>query len=194
MGDDLDDLLDEIEGEFLEKPRVPHTTSKGESTGGGACLVEQDELDLAIRDICSATELDSQAKGKEWSRVQGQPRPSSETLSLRTRATAKCYPLLLGGSRIATGHSTTSSQRACDRLRCTSCDFRVIYFNDYCWHSRSNYLFFRNNVPDFERLKKNLVRKKDYRAYACQCQWESVHGVLEVSAVTKLRWVCGKHA
>ncbi len=57
--------------------------------------MEQDELDLAIRDICSATELDSQAKGKEWSRVQGQPRPSSETLSLRTRATAKYSELAL---------------------------------------------------------------------------------------------------
>lgn len=50
--------------------------------------------------------------------------------------------------------------RACDRLRCTSCDLHVIFFDDYSWHSRSDYLFFRNNVPDFERLKKNLVRKQ----------------------------------
>ena len=50
--------------------------------------------------------------------------------------------------------------RACDRLRCTSCDFQVVWFNDFVWHTRSDYLFFRNNVPDFGRLKKNLVRKK----------------------------------
>ena len=50
--------------------------------------------------------------------------------------------------------------RACDRLRCTSCDFRVIYFDDHIWHSRSDYLFFRNCVPDHKCLKKNLIEKK----------------------------------
>lgn len=50
--------------------------------------------------------------------------------------------------------------RACDKLRCTSCDFLVVWFSDSVWHSRSEYLFFRNNYPEFDRLKKNLVRKK----------------------------------
>ena len=63
-------------------------------------------------------------------------------------------------------HAVTSC-RACDQLRCTSCDFRVIYFNDYVWHARCDYLFFRNNVPDFEALKKNLVRKKGESVPLC---------------------------
>ena len=50
--------------------------------------------------------------------------------------------------------------RACDKLRCTACDFPVVWFSDSVWHSRSEYLFFRNNYPEFDRLKKNLVRKK----------------------------------
>ena len=31
------------------------------------------------------------------------------------------------------------------------------------------------------------------RAYACQCSWESVEGLLEVSAKPRLKWVCSKH-
>ena len=36
----------------------------------------------------------------------------------------------------------------------------MVCFDDVIWHSRSDYLFFRNNVPDHERLRVNLVRKK----------------------------------
>lgn len=50
--------------------------------------------------------------------------------------------------------------RACDNLRCTSCDFRVIFFQDASWHPKSDYLFFRNNVPNLTRLRANLVKKK----------------------------------
>lgn len=103
--------------------------------------------------------------------------------------------------------------RSCDQLRCTSCDFHVIWFDDRIWHSRSDYLFFRNNVPDHEKLKKYLIRKKGlrglslkkselitffsnisgYRAYACQCSWQSTVGVVDLSTLANLKWVCGKH-
>lgn len=50
--------------------------------------------------------------------------------------------------------------RSCDRLRCTSCDFQVVYFNDQEWNSKCDYLFFRNNMPNVRKLRQNLVKKR----------------------------------
>ena len=36
----------------------------------------------------------------------------------------------------------------------------MIIFNDHSWSSRCDYLFFRNNVPDTQKLRKNLTWKK----------------------------------
>lgn len=50
--------------------------------------------------------------------------------------------------------------RSCDKLRCTSCDFKVCSFDNYEWHPDTDYLFLRNNAPDYHRLKTNLVPKR----------------------------------
>jgi hypothetical protein len=50
--------------------------------------------------------------------------------------------------------------KSCDKLRCTGCDFRLLFFDDYNWTSKVDYLFFRNNMPDEKKLKKQLTRKK----------------------------------
>lgn len=55
--------------------------------------------------------------------------------------------------------------RACDKLRCTSCDFKVCSFDNFEWHSDTDYLFLRNNVPDFHRLKSNLAPKNGVYIY-----------------------------
>ena len=45
-------------------------------------------------------------------------------------------------------------------MRCTSCDFKVASFDDFEWDRSTDYLFLRNNAPDFERLKSKLNRKR----------------------------------
>ena len=50
--------------------------------------------------------------------------------------------------------------RVCDKLRCTSCDFNVVILNEYEWQGDCDYLFFRNNIPDFDKLKCKLKRKR----------------------------------
>ena len=42
-------------------------------------------------------------------------------------------------------------------MRCLSCDFRVIWVNDYRWSDSCDYYFMRNNVPDYKKLKEKLV-------------------------------------
>ena len=71
-------------------------------------------------------------------------------------------------------------------MRCTSCDFHVIWFDDHLWHSKSDYLFFRNNVPDREKLKKYLIRKKGetYNSLVQKTQgWVGSVGVLSGDAM-----------
>ena len=65
--------------------------------------------------------------------------------------------------------------RACDRLRCTGCDFKVCLFDNYKWHSDTNYLFLRNNVPDFAKLKSKLSPSKGkpiWSAWLLSCSSE----------------------
>eukprot|EP00960_Hanusia_phi_P050962 760520-Hanusia_phi.AAC.5 len=66
----------------------------------------------------------------------------SQTSSGGTR---KCVAIYLGGSKDETG---SSPGRACDKLRCTKCDFDVLRIKDMTWHSDCEYLFFRNFYPN----------------------------------------------
>ncbi|XP_015310536.1 cilia- and flagella-associated protein 418 isoform X1 [Macaca fascicularis] len=85
------------------------------------------------------------------------------------------------------------SYRACDHLRCIACDFLVVSYDDYMWDKSCDYLFFRNNMPEFHKLKAKLVKKKGTRAYACQCSWRTIEEVTDLQTDHQLRWVCGKH-
>ncbi|XP_069777912.1 cilia- and flagella-associated protein 418 isoform X2 [Narcine bancroftii] len=105
----------------------------------------------------------------------------------------KCSPVYLGGSSESYGLGTNTSHRTCDQLRCTTCDFRVITLDDYEWDKSCNYIFFRNNMPDLNKLKGKAVRKSGARAYACQCSWSSIQNLTDLRDEQHLRWVCGKH-
>ncbi|XP_042628909.1 protein C8orf37 homolog [Cyprinus carpio] len=103
----------------------------------------------------------------------------------------KCCPVFLGGSSVPHGVGTSVSQRACNHLRCTSCDFSM--FEDHEWDSCDLCLFFRNNMPDYHKLKVKLRRKRGGRAYACQCSWHSTLIHSDLREQQQLKWVCGEH-
>uniref|UniRef100_A0A8C6T2R1 Cilia- and flagella-associated protein 418 n=1 Tax=Neogobius melanostomus TaxID=47308 RepID=A0A8C6T2R1_9GOBI len=108
----------------------------------------------------------------------------------------RCCPVFIGGSSVQTGIGTATSKRSCDQLRCTSCDFSVLTFDDCEWDSGCDYLFFRNNVPERPKLQSKLRRRRAFRAYCCQCSWTSVSELTELMLMLTppLRWVCaGKH-
>ncbi len=76
--------------------------------------------------------------------------------------------------------------RACDRLHCTACNFHVIFFQEHIWDSRSDYLFFRNHVPDYERLKKNLVKKKG-KLLMCMGERDYLHVI--ATDIYRVAWI-----
>ncbi|XP_072169601.1 cilia- and flagella-associated protein 418-like [Diadema setosum] len=201
MADDIDDLLNEVETKFCVKsPSKSSTASKTSGTGHpknkattarSAKSKEKDELDSIIDDIIAAPDPPESVRQK----------PSALASSSSSRPSAvngvsserKCFPVFLGGSSMTLGVASTVVQKACDQLRCTSCDFRIVCYDDLEWDASCNYLFLRNNVPDLQKLRAKLKKRKGCRAYACQCSWRSVKAQMDLSEDHELKWVCGKH-
>ncbi|EDV29751.1 Protein C8orf37-like protein [Trichoplax sp. H2] len=204
MADDIDDLLDEVDQKFIQRKPVkfqPNNENAGENrkrfnnnrsvSSTSSRLRDDDELSRMIEDICSVEdESDIEKRRREVNKIAEK---KSVTKQQSLDCSKRCYQVYLGGSKSLIGLATISSQRACNQLRCTACDFRVSYYDDYEWHQRSNYIFFRNNMPDFEKIRVNLLRKLGTRAYACQCSWKSIADVVPVDNYTDLKWVCGRH-
>ena len=68
----------------------------------------------------------------------------------------------------------------CSHLRCTGCDFRIRRFNHFKWRPGTDYLFLRNNMPEFDRVRVKLASAKFSRAYACQCKFVTVKDLVDL--------------
>ncbi|XP_015416594.1 PREDICTED: protein C8orf37 homolog [Myotis davidii] len=60
------------------------------------------------------------------------------------------------------------------------------------WDKSCDYLFFRNNMPEFHKLKTKLVKKQGARAYACQCSWRTIVELTDLQTDHQLRWASTK--
>ncbi|CAN9513895.1 unnamed protein product [Ophioblennius macclurei] len=205
--DDLDDLLDEVEKKFCRNVTVTSAAPKdstevtkcgkdaGELGKISAANVQRavssvsDDIDALLEELLEEDYADS-AHPKTKQCYEGR---QVETKLLSQSGGRKCCPVFVGGSSIANGVGTATSQRSCDQLRCISCDFRVLMFDDSEWDSSCDYLFLRNNVPDRQKLRSKLKRRRGLRAYACQCSWFSTQEPADLREQPQLRWVCGKH-
>ncbi|XP_004697523.1 cilia- and flagella-associated protein 418 isoform X1 [Echinops telfairi] len=206
MAKDLDELLDEVESKFCrpdplrpgmaQQPKGCSGTRGGDRNGAEAndplrltdTFKKADDLDSLINEIFEEPNFDKKSfKLKSKSSVGMPVKGSIQGLG------KSCSPVYLGGSTAPCGIGTNISQRACDRLRCIACDFRIVSYNDYMWDTSCDYLFFRNNMPEFQKLKTKLVQKKGARAYACQCSWRTIEELTDLQNDHQLRWVCGKH-
>ncbi|XP_062044196.1 cilia- and flagella-associated protein 418 isoform X2 [Lepus europaeus] len=185
MAEDLDELLDEVESKFCrpdplrlgmgEVPKgcggLTHSGDRNraeakENLRSTETFKKEDDLDTLIKEIFEEPTFD-----KKPFKVKSK---SSGNTSIRASIQG------LG-------------KRACDHLRCITCDFRVVSYNDCMWDKSCDYLFFRNSMPEFHKLKTKLVKKKGTRAYACQCSWRTIEELTELHTDHLLRWVCGKH-
>ena len=81
---------------------------------------------------------------------------------------------------------------SCPRLRCIKCDHLVLRAKGYIWNDKiANYLFFRLNMPDTQKLKKALIKKLNAACYCCQCQYISIH---KESQNCFIDWHCSGHS
>ncbi|CAM9394453.1 unnamed protein product [Ectocarpus sp. 13 AM-2016] len=111
-----------------------------------------------------------------------------------TKKRRRCGTVFVGGVATDRGFCASSlSQRACDKLRCTDCNFEVLCFHGRAWDDQTDYMFLRNNVPDTDKLSARLTPCSDSCAYACQCSWQNVKDVRAQSPTQRPRWACGGH-
>lgn len=208
MADDIDDLLDEFD-DLLDKSRSSIKTRQKPSGKNNSSRkatrnedknlkssqvknTDRDELHDMIREVQEYMD-----DGPDIPELSDKPAIPVSALNKKgiSSSRKRCVKVFLGGSKFAKGLCTGSEERVCDKLRCTSCDFSVVILNDYEWQKDCDYLFFRNNIPDFDKLKSKLTRRRGCCAYACQCSWRSVVQLTEVwSGDSQLKWVCGKHS
>lgn len=87
------------------------------------------------------------------------------------------------------------NERICSQLRCTGCDFRVSRFNHFKWRPGTDYLFLRNNMPEFDRVRVKLASAKFCRAYACQCKFITVKDLVDLARLGPdfSKWSCIGH-
>uniref|UniRef100_A0A3Q0QY73 Cilia- and flagella-associated protein 418 n=1 Tax=Amphilophus citrinellus TaxID=61819 RepID=A0A3Q0QY73_AMPCI len=175
--DDLDELLDEVEKKFCRNWTCKYLVIKYKSRNQVVYLFR-----LCIQ--CSVA-------------AGGSSDFLTLSVCLDTICTAcsasRCCPVFIGGSSVTNGVGTATSKRSCDQLRCISCDFRVLMFDDCEWDSTCDYLFLRNNMPEHQKLRTKLKKRRGLRAYACQCSWISTLEMTDLREQPQLRWVCGKH-
>ena len=71
----------------------------------------------------------------------------------------------------------------------------VQMFDHYRWSPDTDYLFLRNNMPDFSKLQSRLLSRRSSRAYACQCQWTNAQEMEPLTGDLKRLWHCaGRHS
>ena len=135
-----------------QKTRPP--TQQAKSTEKSKNL---DDIDALLDDLDSVSPSSNQKTRVDCSfSEKNSSSVSSLSRSLPVRK-GKCLTIFLGGSRDQQG---MGPGYACDRLRCSKCDFNVLRFADTAWSERCDYLFFRNFFPDPEKLSVNMEAKK----------------------------------
>ncbi|XP_073406517.1 cilia- and flagella-associated protein 418 [Dendrobates tinctorius] len=195
--DDLDQLLDEVESKYCHPGTGP---SGAASRGADRTEAERSNNPLAITPVDDENVDDLiedilDVRFCEENKTQNVKSPKQHSCKTsRQRPNKKCCPVYLGGSVVPFGLGTSVSERACNQLRCTSCDFNIVTFDDHKWDASCDYLFFRNSVPEHSKLQTRMMKKKGARAYACQCSWRSIQQLTHLSAEEPLRWVCGTHS
>ncbi|KAG7999289.1 Protein C8orf37-like protein, partial [Nibea albiflora] len=156
--DDLDELLDEVEKKFCSNVSVASAGRAG-SSGDGKCGKDgagrskhsatkhkapissvTEDVDAFLEELdCEGCGDSPQLKTEHFPKgTRAEKKPSSQS------GGRKCCPVFVGGSSVTNGVGTATSKRSCDQLRCTSCDFRVLMFDDCEWDLSCDYLFFRS--------------------------------------------------
>uniref|UniRef100_A0A8C0TJM2 Cilia- and flagella-associated protein 418 n=1 Tax=Canis lupus familiaris TaxID=9615 RepID=A0A8C0TJM2_CANLF len=197
MAEGLDELLDEVESKFCRPgPLRRGAAGRPRGCGGGVLGTErdraaaeetlrsaetfekEDDLDSLINEIFEEPNLDKKPV-KLKSKSSGNPSVRASTQSLGK----SCSPVYLGGSTAPCGIGTNTSQRACDRLRCVACDFRVVSYDDYMWDHSCDYLFFRI-VSGFLRTAPRTLHRP---APICLSPSLSLHSLLFAFTRVQLR-------
>nr|XP_055159431.1 cilia- and flagella-associated protein 418 isoform X2 [Nyctereutes procyonoides] len=185
MAEGLDELLDEVESKFCRPgPLRRGAAARPRGCGGGVLGTERDRA--AAEETLRSAETFEKEDDLDSLINEIFEEPNLDKKPVKLKSKSSCNPSVRASTQ-------SLGKRACDRLRCVACDFRVVSYDDCMWDQSCDYLFFRNNMPEFQKLRTKLVKKPGARAYACQCSWRTAEALTALQADPQLRWVCGRH-
>ena len=202
---DLDDLLEELDLDDFSSAKAKKQISgarpllntsaspaaalsaakySGNSKSSGGNTI--DDVDSLLDDLDSV----SPSSKKQTTVPISFEKPSEQVAVLApSLRKGKCITIFLGGSGDQQGMGPGC---ACDRIRCSKCDFNVVRFIDTAWSERCDYLFFRNFFPDAEKLRANMESKRGaFQPYVTLCSKSTATRYLCVCAIIFVAWYSG---
>ncbi|KAH9103279.1 hypothetical protein LEN26_015339 [Aphanomyces euteiches] len=195
---DFEELMHEVESAVQDKPSrkannqidytKPTTATKAKSDIDELLdLVDSSSITSASSTTAKQTTQKSPAVTTTASKATT---PASMTSKM---ATKRCVSVYLGGTQMNHGvNSSSVNAQACSNLRCNECDFTVVQFENQKWNDSVDYMFFRENVPNEQRLRVKMSKDTGTCAYACQCKWANVSTKCTPDS-RQLKWCCAGH-
>ena len=85
----------------------------------------------------------------------------------------------------------------CEHIRCLKCDHLVMLLTGHKWADSADYLFFRLNFPNRQKLNSRLLKDAQFSCYACQCQHININiskpsETARIDEISK-EWQCCGH-
>ena len=186
MGDDVDGLLDELDGMLKEEKPSANNERVGSSYGGtaktgssssgcsgfGRVTVAKPVADKGVgRATAAKPAVDGDIDSLLADLDSSPQRAAKQTRALPADAARNVVSSVSIG---VAARSSSSSSETSTNLRCSSCDFRVLRFLDSEWKSDVDYMFFRNFMPNEAKLRPLLKASDGRCAFSCQCSWASI--------------------
>ena len=187
MGDDVDGLLDELDGMLKEEKPSAINERDGSSYGGtvktgssssgcsgfGRVMAAKPVADKGVGRATAAKPAVDSDIDSLLADLDSSPQRAAKHTRAPPAAAARSAVSSSASVGVAAGSSSSSSETSTN-LRCSSCDFRVLRFLDSEWKSDVDYMFFRNFMPNEAKLRPMLKASDGRCAYSCQCSWASI--------------------
>ena len=188
MGDDVDGLLDELDGMLKEEKPSAINERDGSSYGGtvktgssssgcsgfGRVMAAKPVADKGVGRATAAKPAVDSDIDSLLADLDSSPQRAAKHTRAPPAAAARSAVSSAASVGVAAGNSSSSSSETSTNLRCSSCDFRVLRFLDSEWKSDVDYMFFRNFMPNEAKLRPMLKASDGRCAYSCQCSWASI--------------------
>ena len=188
MGDDVDGLLDELDGMLKEEKPSAINERDGSSYGGtvktgssssgcsgfGRVMAAKPVADKGVGRATAAKPAVDSDIDSLLADLDSSPQRAAKHTRAPPAAAARSAVSSSASVGVAAGNSSSSSSETSTNLRCSSCDFRVLRFLDSEWKSDVDYMFFRNFMPNEAKLRPMLKASDGRCAYSCQCSWASI--------------------
>uniref|UniRef100_A0A7S3CXR7 Cilia- and flagella-associated protein 418 n=1 Tax=Palpitomonas bilix TaxID=652834 RepID=A0A7S3CXR7_9EUKA len=183
--EDLDALIAEVEEGLDDSKGKPQQRSRKNLASSQSSHLGEDVIDSLLEELESPGQPPARTytQSDSFSSLKGKSSSTSGGGGAQGSSSSSGFQIAGSSYNFTNGEKTP--------YHCIACDLAVIKFNDVVWNGKSDYMFFRNNYPEEQKLKKMFVKKSGWNGHCCQCKWEAVADGSKPKNVTDFQWVRG---